>query len=75
MTVELSMWAVTAASIVGTVANIYGKRWCFAVWMVTNSLWTVYDMYKCAYPQAALMAVYTALAVWGWCKWQRKEAP
>ena len=26
-------WAVTAASIVGTVANIYKKRWCFIVWL------------------------------------------
>jgi nicotinamide riboside transporter PnuC len=63
------MWLVTAASIVGTLANIYGRRWCFVVWMVTNILWVEYDVYKEAYPQAALMMVYALLAAWGYTKW------
>jgi len=28
-----------------------------------------YDIWKGATPQAALMAVYFILAVWGWFKW------
>ncbi len=66
-------WLVTAASLVGTVANIYKRRWCFAVWLVTNLAWTGYDLYLSAYPQAALMAVYAALSVWGWFSWKESE--
>lgn len=62
------------ASLVGTVANIHHRRWCFAVWGVSNAAWCLYDLHKTAYPQAALMAVYFGLAVWGWFAWGRKHA-
>ncbi len=65
-----AMWVVTVASLVGTVANIYKRRWGFAVWFVTNLAWTGYDAWLGAWPQAALMAVYAGLAVWGWAKWR-----
>lgn len=32
-------YAATVASIVGTVANSFQKRWCFWVWGCTNTLW------------------------------------
>ena len=66
------MWIVTAASIVGTVANIYKRRWCFYVWAATNSVWVSYDLWKGAPAQAALMAVYTGLAIWGTIQWKKK---
>ena len=67
------MWLVTVASIAGTVANIHQKRWCFAVWMVTNLLWVAYDVWKLAYPQAALQLVYAGLSAWGLLKWRRDK--
>ncbi|MGB9886881.1 MAG: hypothetical protein ACPLRW_07790 [Moorellales bacterium] len=66
-------WAVTAASIVGTVANIYKQRWCFAIWLGTNATWCVYDFYLRAYAQSFLFLVYTCLAVWGLVKWRNEE--
>ena len=66
-------WLVTIASLIGTIANIYKRRWCFAVWLVTNTFWCVYDIRIGAYPQAALMGVYVLLAIWGLMQW-RKEA-
>ena len=72
--IESAMWGVTVASLVGTVANIYRRRWCFWIWLVTNSAWTAYDMYKESYPQAALMGIYAALSVWGLCRWKAKES-
>lgn len=71
MTIVSLFWLVTIASIVGTVANIYHKRWCFWVWACTNALWTAYDLWLGAYPQAALMAVYFGLAIVGLWKWKR----
>lgn len=70
--IELLMWAVAAVSLTGVVANLHKKRWGFACWMGTNAVWVVYDWHKTAYPQAALMAIYFCLAVWGWFKWGAK---
>jgi len=73
MTLSALFWIVTLASIVGTVANIYKRRWCFAVWAATNATWCAYDAYLGIWPQAALMGVYFGLAVYGLAKW-KKEA-
>jgi len=64
-------WAITLASIGGTVANIYKCRWAFGVWLVTNSTWVIYDYSKGMYSQAFLFAVYVLLAVWGLYQWRR----
>ena len=64
-------FAVTAASIVGTVANIYKRPWCFAVWLVTNSIWCVYDWRIGARGQSVLMFVYVLLAIWGLIRWRK----
>jgi hypothetical protein len=65
-------WLITIASIVGTVANIYKKQWCFAIWLVTNAAWMIVDFCAGMYPQAALFSVYVCLAVWGLVKWWKK---
>jgi len=64
-------WPVAAASLIATVANIHKKRWCFAIWLVTNTTWCVYDLCIGAYAQSCLFAVYAGLAVWGLVKWRR----
>jgi nicotinamide riboside transporter PnuC len=66
-------WGVTVASIIGTVANVYRRRWCFAVWLATNLLWCAADARAGIYSQAALSAIYAGLAVWGWIRWTTKE--
>jgi len=69
---EATMWGVSAVSFAATVANIKKRRWCFYAWAVTNALWTAYDIYKHAYPQAGLMAAYFLLALWGIWEWRAK---
>jgi membrane protein implicated in regulation of membrane protease activity len=64
------MWLVTILSIVGTVANIYGRRWGFAVWLGTNLSWAIYDAWIGAWAQAVLFLVYAGLAIWGLVKWR-----
>lgn len=63
------MWICAALSVWGTVLNLYGRRSGFAFWMTTNAAWVAYDLSLSAWPQAALMAVYFTLSVWGWFKW------
>ncbi len=67
------MWFVTAASIAGVVLNNYRRRECFMIWIVTNTVWMVYDFMIGAMAQAAMFALYIVLSVWGLIKWSRKE--
>ena len=64
---------ITIASIIGTIANIYKKRWCFIIWLFTNGFWCIYDISIGAYSQAFLFAVYFALAIHGLIKWRAGE--
>ncbi len=64
-------WIITAISIIGVVANIYKKRWCFGVWLVTNTSWMLIDFYAGLYAQSVLFAVYVVLAAWGLMQWRK----
>ena len=73
-TIDHLMWIIAAGSLVGTIANVYKKRWCFLLWSIGNFAWVLYDVHKTAYPQAALMAVYFCLAIWGWFRWSKEPS-
>ena len=62
---------ITIASIIGTIANIYKKRWCFIIWLFTNGFWCIYDLTIGAYSQAILFAIYFGLAIHGLIKWRK----
>ena len=64
---------ITIASLIGTIANIYKKRWCFLIWLFTNSAWCIYDFSKGLYSQAFLFFIYTCLSVWGLIKWKSSK--
>jgi nicotinamide riboside transporter PnuC len=72
MTANL-MWIVTLISIVGTILNIKRKQVSFVIWLITNSLWFVYDLSIQAYAQSALFAVYVGLAIWGIIAWRKRK--
>ena len=65
--------AVTILSIIGTIANTEKKRWCFVIWLFTNTFWCVYDWCIGAYSQSLLFAVYAMLAIWGLVRWKRDD--
>ncbi len=65
-------WAITLASIGGTVANIYKQRWAFFIWLMTNSIWLIIDFRAGLYSQAFLFGVYVLLAVWGLYQWRAR---
>jgi len=66
-------WLITIASIIGTVANIYKKQWCFWIWLFTNGLWMIVDLKAGLYAQAFLFGVYLLLAVWGLYQWSKEK--
>ena len=66
-------YIITAASMCGTAANSFGKRWCFVIWSVTNSFWLVYDAAYGHYAQALLYVFNLVMCVIGWRKWRRQH--
>lgn len=66
-------YIVTVASIIGTVANSFQKRWCFLVWTFTNTFWCVFNIVNNSYAQAILYAFNLIMAIIGLWKWKQKE--
>jgi Nicotinamide mononucleotide transporter. len=64
---------ITIVSLIGTIANIYKKSWCFLIWLFTNGFWCAYDAYIGQYPQAILFGIYFILAIVGLVKWRRAK--
>ena len=61
---------ITLAAIMGAALNAQGRRAGFAVWIVTNAYFAIHNLRIGETQQAALYAVYFALAVWGLVKWR-----
>ncbi len=63
-------WVVAAVSLCATWLNVRKVRVCFLIWVVTNLTWCAYDFAHGLPAQGVLMAVYAALAAWGWRAWR-----
>ena len=66
-------WIIAVVSIIGTIANVYQKRWCFIIWTITNGFWAMYDLRLGLYSQATIYIVYLVLAIWGLLKWSKEN--
>jgi hypothetical protein len=71
---EIVGWICTAVSLAGAWLNVKKVKWCFVLWLFSNAFWTVYDIYKQAYPQAVIFGIYFLTAVWGIREWFKKDA-
>lgn len=65
-------YIVTAFTIIGTVANSFQKRWCFVVWIITNTFWIVYNLAIQQQAQALLYGVNLITSIIGLIKWKDK---
>lgn len=66
-------YIVTALSIIGTVANSYQKRWCFFIWLFTNSFWCTYNLTNGMRAQALLYLFNGVTCIIGLCKWRKRK--
>ncbi len=66
-------WLVSIAALAGVVLNIKKHVACFYLWSCTNAVWAWLDWTHALYAQAALMAVYFVLSLWGIWKWTPRE--
>ena len=67
-------WITAILSLTGTVLNIRKNPLCFALWAITNAVWTLVDFKYGLYAQGALQAVYCGLALWGMIAWRERKA-
>lgn len=66
-------YLITLLSMTGTLANSFGKRWCFYVWLGTNGFWCVYNASCEQYAQALLYAFNLVTCIVGLWKWKREK--
>lgn len=67
-------YLVTLTSIVGTLANSCGKRWCFYIWLCTNSFWCVHNVINGQYAQGLLYAFNFCTCILGLRKWKKPQS-
>lgn len=66
-------YIVTAISITGTIANSFKKRWCFYLWICTNTFWSIYNLMLNQYAQSLLYLFNLIMAVVGLFKWKKEK--
>ena len=62
-----------AASLVAVLLNIRKHRACFAIWAVTNAVWTYADLLHGLPAQAALQLCYFTLSLHGFWSWRERR--
>lgn len=62
----------TVIAIAGVVLNNFKSRWCFVVWLVSNSLALVVHLMVGPWSFVARDLIFIALAVHGWFVWKAK---
>ncbi len=67
-------WLTSLAALIGVVLNIRRHVGCFWIWSVTNAVWLYADLTHGLYAQAALMAIYLVLALYGISSWSRRPS-
>ncbi|NGX28480.1 MAG: hypothetical protein K940chlam1_00661 [Candidatus Anoxychlamydiales bacterium] len=71
---DIFIWFNTIVAIMGTILNAKQVRFGFIVWMITNAVFVVFNIYMKIYPMAALFSVYFGLALYGWISWGKKSS-
>lgn len=66
-------YVVTAITLIGTIANAYGKRWSFYVWLFTNGYWALHNLINGDIAQAIVFIVNAVVCVIGLKKWRGKD--
>ena len=69
---ELIGSIATVLAIIGVVGNNRRLRWCFLLWMVSNSLTLVIHAQTGVWSLVVRDAVFLILAVEGWVRWGKE---
>lgn len=73
MLTSLFTWTATVIALIGTVLNCKQIKWCFVLWLITNAMWFVWDIFIGLYNRAIMDSVQFVLAGWGLYEWSKGE--
>lgn len=59
------MWFVTVIAIIAAIGNACGKGWSFALWIITNSIWFIYNLFSFDYSQATQYFIFIVISILG----------
>lgn len=68
---HIAFW-VAFASMTGTIANSFQKKWCFYIWICTNLFWIIHNMAMEQYAQGLLYIFNFITCIIGLVKWKKK---
>ena len=66
-------WITTTLAITGVIANNYKRRWCFLVFMVSNTACLFLHLRVGYYAMCFRDLVFFALAIHGWIAWGKRK--
>ena len=72
---EILGWATTTVAVAGVVANNHRLRWCFWLWMASNSASAAIHLAAGMWPLVVRDAVFFALAIHGLAAWSKAKSP
>ncbi len=68
---EIVGWTATCIALAGVLLNNWRIRWCFAVWLASNSLSCLLHVHAGMWALSFRDLAFLALAVHGWMAWKR----
>lgn len=69
LTIEVFSWLATIIAVAGVILNNRQSPWCFAVWLVSNSLTAGIHLRSRLWALTVRDLIFLALAVEGWWRW------
>ena len=63
-------WIAVICSVVGIVLNARKVIWCWAVWIISNIMWTIHALTIKDWAAVCLWIVFTGFNIYGWYQWQ-----
>ena len=63
----------TVLAVIGVVLNNHLCRWCFVVWLISNSLAVVVHLITGPWSFVVRDLIFIGLAIHGWFVWKRKH--
>jgi hypothetical protein len=64
-------YIATFLSLLGNVFIVRKSKWGFVIWTAGNAVWIWVDIHIGLHSQIIMMAVYSALNIWGLVEWGR----
>jgi len=66
-------WIATTLGIIGAIANVYKKWWCFLLWTIANVAIISLNVYHGLWSQVFLFGVYAIISITGLVTWWRDK--